>query len=191
MDSSPPYAAMALAITAQDWTALGLDDDPTVAPSSDLELTVDRVTSLLLVRVVALHAPAGKYQDLSTTCICRTSLMANHKDWADPITQEVIQELRQYVHTILSQYNNVPYHNFEHAYHVVISANKLLDLALNSEIHGLSTSKPRMFGLRTDTLMHLLLLYSALIHDVEHKGIPVRRKSWSFDLDKCFVLNSF
>ena len=42
---------MALALTSQDWTALGLDDDPNVAPSDDLELTVDRIMSLLLVRI--------------------------------------------------------------------------------------------------------------------------------------------
>ena len=48
-------------------------------------------------------------------------------------------------------------------------------ISLNSEILALSKSKPRMFGLRTDTLMHLLLIFSALIHDVEHQGIPNRQ----------------
>ena len=174
-DSNPPYAALALAITAQDWTALGLEDDPNVAPSSDLELTVERVTSLLVVRIVALLAPANKYQDLSTTTICRTNLMAGHEEWDAPVTDQVIQEIRTFVRTILTGYNNCEYHNFEHAYHVTISANKMLDLALNSEIHALSKSKPRMFGLRTDALMHLLLIFVGLIHDVEHKGIPNRQ----------------
>ena len=115
MDSKPPYAAMALAITSQDWTALGLDNDPSVAPSNDLDLTVERIVSLLVVRIVAIHAPKGKYQDLSTTTICRTSLMAGHDHWPDPVTDTVIQELRNYVKFIMSQYRDVPYHNFEHA----------------------------------------------------------------------------
>lgn len=175
MDAKPPYAAMALAITSQDWTAIGLDDDPNVSPSSDLDLTVERITSLLVVRIVAIHAPRGKYQDLSTTTICRTNLMAGNDGWGAPITDEVISELRGFVRKILSQYKEVEYHNFEHAYHVVISANKLVDLALNSEIHALSKSKPRMFGLRTDPLMQLLLIFVGLIHDVEHQGIPNRQ----------------
>ena len=175
MDSKPPYAAMALAITAQDWTALGLDDDPNVAPSSDLDLTTERITSLMVVRIVAIHAPRGKYQDLSTTTICRTNLMAGNDGWGAPITDEVISELRAFVRKILSQYKDVEYHNFEHAYHFIISVNKLVDLALNSEIHALSKSKPRMFGLRTDPLMHLLAIFVGLIHDVEHQGIPNRQ----------------
>jgi hypothetical protein len=171
---------MALAITAQDWTSLGLGDDPTVAPSDDLELTVDRVTALLLIRIVAIHAPKGKYQDLSTTTICRTSLMAG-KPWADPISDAVIQELREYVHRIIKRYQENPYHNRQHAYHVTISANKLLDLALNSEIHANEKSKPRMYGLRTDTLMHLLLIFASLVHDVEHRGIPNRQLAMEDD----------
>ena len=118
-ESNPPYAAMALAITSQDWTALGLDDDPNVAPSSDLDLTVDRLVSLLLLRIVAIHTPKGKYQYLSTTTICRTSLMAEH-GWEAQITDTVIAKLKTYIHSILSKYNNVPYHNFEHCYHVTI-----------------------------------------------------------------------
>ncbi len=49
------------------------------------------------------------------------------------ITPQIIHQLRTYVHTICSQYhspNKVPYHNVEHAYHVFLSANKLLDLML-------------------------------------------------------------
>lgn len=85
---------------------MGLDDDPTVAPSSDLELTVERITALLVVRLAAIHAPKGKYQDLSTTNICRTSLMAG-KPWPEPITDEVIETLRGYVRRILEQYQDV------------------------------------------------------------------------------------
>ena len=106
LKSTPPYAALALAITSQDWTSLGDESDPSVAPSSDLELTVERVTALLLIRIVAIHAPKEKYQDLSTTTICRTSLMAG-KDWAEPITDNVIAALRGYVRRILKQYQEV------------------------------------------------------------------------------------
>lgn len=49
------------------------------------------------------------------------------------ITPRVISQLRNYVKIICGQYHTpgaVPYHNVEHAYHVFLSANKLLDLML-------------------------------------------------------------
>jgi len=52
----------------------------------------------------------------------------------------------------------------QHAYHVVISVNKLVDLMVLS---GQNT-----FGLRADALSLLALTLAALIHDVEHQGIP-------------------
>lgn len=130
--------------------------------------------------MVAIVAPSGKYQDLSTTTICRTSLMADHP-WEEPITDQLIEELRTYVRSILSQYQDVPYHNFEHGYHVVISSNKLLDLMLNWEIHQHAKKPPNLFGLRNDPLMHFLLIFCALIHDVEHKGIPNRQLAMEDD----------
>ena len=55
------------------------------------------------------------------------------------ITPQIIDQLRTYVHTICSQYHaphRVPYHNVEHAYHVFLSANKLLDLMLCEHTDG-------------------------------------------------------
>jgi len=57
----------------------------------------------------------------------------SHLLFPSSITPQVIQQLRHYVKTICNQYHtpsNVPYHNVEHAYHVFLSANKLLDLML-------------------------------------------------------------
>ena len=55
------------------------------------------------------------------------------------ITPRVISQLKHYVTTICSQYHtpeDVPYHNVEHAYHVFLSANKLLDLMLCESPEG-------------------------------------------------------
>jgi hypothetical protein len=170
MESTPALAALAalaLAITAQDWTSLGFGDDPNVAATSDFETTVERLTALVLIRIVAVVSPEGKYQDLSTTAICRAALL-QHDPWPEPINDEVINQLREFVRRILSTYNDTPYHNMEHAYHVTISINKLLELILNAEIQG-NRLHPT-FGLRTDPLMHLAIVFGALIHDAEHKG---------------------
>jgi len=113
MDSSPPLAALALAISSQDWTALGLGEDANVAATEDMETTVERLTALLLIRIVAIQSPEGKYADLSTTTICRSALLKNEPSWPEPINAIVIDQLREYVRRILGMYNDTPYHNRE------------------------------------------------------------------------------
>jgi hypothetical protein len=174
MESKPPLAATALGLTVQDWSVLGFGDDPDVAASPDLNVTVDRLASLILVRIAAVREvdrKSSRYPDLSTSTICRTALI-NQIPWPSSITDEVIGQLRDFVYRILSGYKEVPYHNFEHAYHVTLSVNKLVDLMLQKQ----GAPHPT-YGLAKDPLMHLALLFSALIHDVEHQGIPNRQLS--------------
>jgi hypothetical protein len=42
------------------------------------------------------------------------------------LDDKIVMELRHYVQTIASLYNDNPFHNFDHANHVVMSVNKLL-----------------------------------------------------------------
>jgi len=172
MESSPPLAALALAITSQDWTSLGFGDDPNVKATTDFETNVERLTSLLLVRIVAIVSTTEEYPDLSTTTICRTHLTTK-TPWPEPITDTIIAQLREYVRRILETYKDTPYHNSEHAYHVTISINKLLDLILNSDMQG--QRSVATYGFRSDSLMHLVLVFSALCHDAEHRGVPNRQ----------------
>lgn len=166
MESTPPFAALALAITSQDWTSLGLGDDPNVAATDDLDTNVERLTALMLIRIVAIVSKEAQFKDLSTTSICRASLLKN-EPWPDPINEEVIEQLRRFVRSMLETYNDSPYHCASHAYHVTISINKLLDLILNTELQGKRLHPT--FGLRSDPMMHLVLVFSALIHDAEHR----------------------
>lgn len=165
-DSTPKLAATALSLTVQDWNRLGLEDDPT------FDATVERVTALLLVRIVALAVSNDDdqqdYSDFSTSTICRTALM-QQEPWPDPITDSLILQLQQFVRVILQGYNDVPYHNFAHAYHVCLSTNKLIDLMWNK--NNCSISATKSFGLREDALSLTALLFAALIHDVEHTGV--------------------
>lgn len=166
MESTPPLAALALAISSQDWTELGLGDDPNVAATDDFDTNVERLTALLLVRIVAIVSPEGKFHDLSTTSICRASLLRN-EPWPEPINETVIDQLRGYVRQILETYNDTPYHNYEHCYHVTISINKLLELVLNTDIQG--QRRHPTYGLRGDPMMHFVLVFAALVHDAEHR----------------------
>lgn len=203
MKAARDLAAQALAITSQHWTDLGFSEDSQVAPSGSVAVITERIVSLLAIRSVAVLSTVEDFDDFSTTTICR-SILLNESSWPTALTEEVIGELRAYVKRIVGGYNETPYHNREHAYHVVLSANKLLDIMLNPEdkddslgrqkqgqktavINGGSNHKgsrrhhpcssplPRTFGLRRDTLLQFTLVFAALIHDVKHGGISNRQ----------------
>lgn len=211
MQSTPPMAMMALKITSQPWNILGHGSDPNVSATNDMMITVERVTSLFLIRLVALvshrnaqletpNPDTPKYSDTSTTVICMDALKWK-KPWPKPITSSLIQQLRGFVRSILEKYNEVHYHSFEHAYHVTISLNKLMEMMLmnTSNTSDLSAAEAinntnfssssasinskaaekienrKTYGLKNDPLMALAMLFSALMHDVEHKGVPNRQ----------------
>ena len=167
-------ASTALALAKQDWSSLGLDNgDPITAPTSDFSVLVERATALLFVRCAAIVASPGEYSDYSTITICQ-KVLARSKDednlllWPTGITEQVVFQLETYARSILSGYKDVPYHNREHAFHVMLSANKLIDLMIQEE-------NTNLFGLRQDPLMLFGLVFAALIHDVEHQGVPNRQ----------------
>lgn len=172
-DSGPPLATLALALTIEEWSSLGISTvDPQVAPTNDLDILVERVSALLLVRCVAVVAPLGTYPDLSTSNICRHALVNTATQWPAPITDTVIAQLKEYAKRILAGYKDVPYHNREHAVHVVLSMNKLLDLVLSQSSTGAKKKRPPVsFGFRNDAMAVLACLFAALIHDVEHQGV--------------------
>jgi hypothetical protein len=59
------------------------------------------------------------------------------------------------------RYKNVPFHNFEHASHVVMSVMKLLGSASNHKDDGLD-----------DPLARFALVLAAIVHDADHSGVP-------------------
>jgi hypothetical protein len=81
-----------------------------------------------------------------------------------------------------SMYRNNPFHNFEHASHVCMSVVKLLSRIVapdevfqeqgddNSHIH--SRLHDHTYGITSDPLTQFACVLSALIHDVDHSGIP-------------------
>jgi len=165
------YIGVALGITSQQWGDTGMANDPATAPSDDIEETTTRLTALLLIRVCAWVMPRGIFSDLSTTTICR-SMLINESLWPESLTEEVVGELKEYVKTILLGYNPLPYHSFKHAYHVTISTNKLVDMI----VHQYPNEKlAYTFGFRDDPLMQFSMIFAAIIHDVDHRGIPNRQ----------------
>lgn len=187
MQSTPALAALALALTVQEWRELSFGKDKNISATDNLSVTVERLVSLFLIRIVALvshrnhnnskngtkHNPKiPKYTDLSTSTICRKALI-DKNPWPKPITTHLINQLRTYVRRILEQYKSCHYHGFEHAYHVALSCNKLLDLMLSEE--GGRQPLRKTYGLKSDPLLQIALLFSALVHDVEHTGVSNRQ----------------
>jgi class 3 adenylate cyclase len=106
-------------------------------------------------------------------------------DAAVKLSKDVQRELRDYVSQIAAGYKDNPFHNFEHASHVCLSSNKLLKRILQSDaVDYAMASKGRTisdvasdlhnhtYGISSDPLTHLAIVFSALIHDVGHTGVP-------------------
>jgi hypothetical protein len=91
------------------------------------------------------------------------------------LSPAIITQVHDYVTMIASMYPNNAFHNFEHATHVAMSASKLLsgivvpdctDVKIATELH-ISTD-----GINSDPLTQFAVVFAALIHDVDHPGVP-------------------
>jgi hypothetical protein len=82
------------------------------------------------------------------------------------IDEKVKLELHDFVTRIASLYRDVPYHNFEHACHVAMTANNLM-----KRIRDTGKARKSTFGISSDPLSHFAVFFSALIHDVNRRGL--------------------
>jgi hypothetical protein len=95
------------------------------------------------------------------------------------LSPEVTSQLRNYVADIAAMYHHNPFHNFEHACHVAMSVIKLLKRVETPDLNvDLSKSKNLAsqlhdftYGITSDPLATLAIIFSALIHDVDHRGV--------------------
>eukprot|EP00934_Nitzschia_sp_Nitz4_P008072 Nitzschia sp. Nitz4//scaffold74_size92883//42717//46457//NITZ4_004825-RA/size92883-augustus-gene-0.12-mRNA-1//-1//CDS//3329557601//8062//frame0 len=92
----------------------------------------------------------------------------------------VTSQLRSLVQRIASLYHNNPFHNFDHANHVTLAVHKLLNRIVTPEDVDYEQRDQRKvaqslhdytFGITSDPLTHFAVVFSALIHDVDHRGV--------------------
>jgi class 3 adenylate cyclase len=98
------------------------------------------------------------------------------------IEDVVLEQLNDYIETITSLYRENHFHNFEHASHVTMSVSKLLSrivapdaILLQQENEGsklASNLHDHTYGITSDPLTQFACVFAALIHDVDHQGVP-------------------
>ncbi|CAB9500916.1 Receptor-type guanylate cyclase gcy [Seminavis robusta] len=112
-----------------------------------------------------------------------TRHMKKPSDVVIPI--EVEHQLHHLVSCIASKYNSNPFHNFDHASHVVMAVTKLLSritapshLEDLDECHDKRRKKvaasrlhDHTYGITSDPLTQVACAFAALIHDVDHVGV--------------------
>ena len=106
----------------------------------------------------------------------------DEKDEEIVIPFQIQSELKAYVTLVSSMYRDHPFHNFEHASHVMLSITKLLNRITQPNLDGIEdpTNEAEIqakiheytFGIASDPLLHFAVAFSALIHDVDHAGVP-------------------
>jgi hypothetical protein len=111
---------------------------------------------------------------------------ANYQEDPEDVVlpKEVSSQLHDYISKIAGLYRNNPFHNFEHASHVTMSVVKLLSrivapqqLEDDSESYHdamdmASTLHDHTYGITSDPLTQFSCVLSALIHDIDHPGVP-------------------
>jgi hypothetical protein len=109
--------------------------------------------------------------------IIRLPGYSNVKIAEDPNTivlpDGVEDQLRLYVSSVAAMYRDNPFHNFEHASHVMMSVSKLLSriVAPDDVAHDDANLHDHTYGITSDPLTQFSVILAALIHDVDHRGI--------------------
>lgn len=88
----------------------------------------------------------------------------------------VEEQLRDYVMTIAHTYRDHAFHNFEHASHVTMSVVKLLSrivtLHRDTSDDQSCVSQSYTYGITSDPLTQFAVVLSAIVHDMDHPGVP-------------------
>ncbi len=172
------------------WSNLNLLDTSTNSRSPPLieELIRRNVAMIeaLIINIMNWRDRQGKKKKSTTS-----HWHYNNSESINELPELAKLELELYVRTIASHYNKVLYHNFEHASHVTACVNQLMMMCHDGTSYSPSLGPPELASLSSsmtttssalntprfenftisNPVVHLSMVISALVHDVEHKGI--------------------
>jgi hypothetical protein len=147
---------------------------------------------LLAARIEALEMQIGNAGTvLEEVCEIITLPRFDAKVAKDEANSKTIElgenvqlQLRDFVSVLSSMYRDNPFHCFEHASHVTMSVSKLLSriaapdaVTPSSTKHGEEDNfawalHDHTYGITSDPLTQFAVVMAALIHDVDHRGVP-------------------
>jgi hypothetical protein len=89
------------------------------------------------------------------------------------MSEAVASQLREYLNHVSSKFKNHPFHCLDHGSQVSMSAKKFLGrLILQASGGAPAAAHKSTFGLGSDPLAQLALVFAALIRDVDYSGVP-------------------
>lgn len=92
-----------------------------------------------------------------------------------PLHASVEPQVIGFIKELYLLYRDNPFHNFEHASHVTMSVIKLLNRIAQADDVGdanEATLHEQTYGLTSDPLTQFVAVFSGLIHDADHQGVP-------------------
>lgn len=96
------------------------------------------------------------------------------------IDPQIVQALKHFVTAIAGMYRMNAFHNFDHAAHVTMSVSKLVSRIVAPDISPNNVGKNKdlalhlhdhTYGITSDPLTQFATTFSALIHDLDHRGV--------------------
>ncbi|KAL7558130.1 hypothetical protein ACA910_013186 [Epithemia clementina (nom. ined.)] len=136
---------------------------------------------------ISAICPEGSQEtilDCTTDYVMLPAILDAPNQPAEPsfiqLDKAVVDELKCLISTIASLYRQVPFHNFEHASHVAMSVSKLFGrIVKGKELQECSPSEQLsakhnnfIAGVTSDPMTHFACFFTALIHDIDHQGVP-------------------
>jgi len=154
-----------------------------VAQGSSPTPSVD--SSSKLTEVASIIGQPGGALDQIKDIIDLPQVLAAKINSADAVlSNNVKEQLRSYLSQISLIYRANSFHNFEHAVSVAQSASKLLSRIVAPGVVNILTGEKQhdlkgdqelhdhTLGLASAPLTQFAIIFSALIHDVDHRGVP-------------------
>jgi hypothetical protein len=148
-----------------------------------------KATKLEMEKIIGIDLHQGKIViDEMTDFLRLPDFNPDMEQWSSQssdIHPCVKEQLLDFVWNIANLYRDVPFHNFEHASHVIMSTGKLMKRILQPEgieydddnhkeekstIQIARRIRDVTYGISSDPLMQFSAVFSALIHDVDHTG---------------------